>query len=215
MRGFLVTLLLFAVVPILATPSTLVTIPSTDIQATGVWHLGVDSFIATDYSQGSFVDTGLTYGITPRIEVGVDYFSGQASPVYGNAKVLLLSPGQSPIAVAVGIFNAADSAKSGQNVWYLVGSAKVDALRFTLGGYKGSAGQFGPDDDSGLLAGIELIRGKWWYAADYISGDNALGSWNVGIGYALSDKIGVILGYDTYTLAGVSPTMNIQFDVNF
>jgi len=87
----------------LATPSTQVWIPSTDIQPFNVWHLGLDNYLRTA-SQGDITagqrdpnvyDAGLTVGVLPfekvNAEVGVDYIANGTPyddyPVYFNAKV--------------------------------------------------------------------------------------------------------------------------------
>ena len=81
-----------------ATPSTQIWIPSTDVQAFGVPHLGLDSYLRDKGSQESdMFDGGLTIGVLPfdsiQMEVGADYvstFSGSKSddhPVYFNAKL--------------------------------------------------------------------------------------------------------------------------------
>lgn len=216
MRYIVTVLLLLAGSQLLATPSTLLTIPSTDIQPKGVWHLGADSVIfggGAEAAPASFVDVGLTYGMTSRLEVGIDLVSGQDNPLWGNAKYQLLAPESSPLALAVGVYNAASSRTTNQQIAYVVGSTTVSDVRFTLGGYAGRKEALA-GDDTGILAGIDLTRGKWWYGADYAGGKNAIGSWNVGIGYALTEKIGVIVGYDNYHTPDASDGYNIQFDVN-
>jgi len=87
----------------MATPSTQVWIPSTDIQPFNVWHLGLDNYLRTS-SQGDITpgqrdpnvyDAGLTVGVLPfekvNAEVGVDYVANGTGyddyPVYFNAKV--------------------------------------------------------------------------------------------------------------------------------
>lgn len=229
--------LLLASIPLFATPSTLVTIPSTDIQAKGTWHLGVDSFVYNggDSAPTPLIDAGVTYGVLPRVEVGADLINGTDSPLWGNAKVQLLTPDQSPVVVAAGIYNAGSSDALNQSVTYAVASttfagsregdtpegktcfkgmpAVLDGTRLTAGVYKGREEALG-DDDSGLMVGLDRCVGKYWLGADYFSGNSGLGSWNVGVGYAITDKVGVILGYDNYNATGVPDSWNFQFDWN-
>lgn len=209
------TLLLLAGLSALATPSTLITIPSTDIQPTGVWHLGVDSLVYTGGNEApaSFVDLGLTYGLTPRIEVGVDFVSGFDNPLWLNAKVQLLSPEQAPVAMAAGIYNYSTADASNQEVKYVIASRAFDQFRVHLGGFAANDELFG-DDDTGILGGVEYTAAApWWFAVDYFSGENPLGSLNLGVGYALTDKIGVILGYDIYNDDVTPDSVNFQLDV--
>jgi len=71
----------------LATPSTQIWIPSTDVQAFGTVHLGIDNYLrvsknADGSPQPNVTDLGITVGVLPfeklQLEVGVDYL------VYGN-----------------------------------------------------------------------------------------------------------------------------------
>src|SRR5689334_20962202 len=83
--------LLFAgsCLPALATPSTIIYIPSTDIQAPKTMHFGIDSYFTFDnQGTGNVTDTGLTWGFK-RFEVGVDHIGGTNEPFLGNAKFLV------------------------------------------------------------------------------------------------------------------------------
>ena len=101
----LVGLLSMSTVAALATPSTQIWIPSTDIQAFGVPHFGLDGYFR-DWEHGYFqdgkrdpnmYDTGLTIGVLPfdsvQMEVGVDDMSTLSGskyddhPIYFNAKI--------------------------------------------------------------------------------------------------------------------------------
>jgi hypothetical protein len=129
----------------MATPSTQIWIPSTDIQAYKTLHLGIDNYFrasavpkATSASRDANVmDIGLTAGVLPfeklQMEVGVDYLviAGEPNdnhPFSLNAKLgtpedalFKFSP-----ALAVGIYNAgpvqsaamAPGIVSGQNIVY-------------------------------------------------------------------------------------------------
>ncbi|MGA2192852.1 MAG: hypothetical protein ABSG42_05675 [Nitrospirota bacterium] len=93
----------------LATPSTQIWIPSTDIQPYGTFHLDIDDYIRVKKTMGSYspiiYDAGVTAGVLPfqkiQAEVGFDYirYGAQAngtggtssaiddSPIYFNAKI--------------------------------------------------------------------------------------------------------------------------------
>lgn len=214
MRTFMALFLLAASLAVLATPSTLVYIPSTDIQPTGVWHLGADSYVFTGEGAGSaFVDTGLTYGVIPRVEAGIDLTSNTANPLWLNAKVLLLSPDTSPVALAVGAYNFSTTTATRQNLLYGIASTTFSGIRLTGGYYTGSKGVMDPDQ-SGILLGVDRTVGKYWLGADFQGGKNPVGAWNVGVGYALTDKIGFIIGYDHYHLQAIKPSLNFQLDAN-
>lgn len=217
MRTVFASLLLMVGLAAFATPSTLITIPSTDIQAAGTWHLGMDTFVYTTGSAAAnFADFGLTYGVTPRIELGFDLVSPQNNPVWLNGKVLFVKPDQFPVAVAAGVYNAGFTDAVNQQVAYVIGSGTVPGLpaRITGGLWQGNDKALG-SDDSGIMLGLDKTVNKWWFGADYMSGNSALGSTNVGVGYALTDKIGVIVGYDKFNASGAADAVNFQLDVNF
>ena len=84
----------------LATPSTQIWIPSTDIQKFGTFHLGIDNYTRTQENDSdarpNVYDFGLTAGILPyekiQMEAGVDLITYSDSsyddhPVYFNAKI--------------------------------------------------------------------------------------------------------------------------------
>ncbi len=216
MRTLVATMSLVVCMAVYATPSTLVSIPSTDIQPKGIYHLGSDTFLPEDGSGAATSDIGLTYGLDPRVEIGVDNFSGTVDPLTFNAKVLI-TPMGSKVPVAVGISNLAlkkDSAWDQQMV-YIVGSYVTDAgPRVTFGGYTSNENIVGSPKD-GILLGVDYQQGKWWYGIDYISGENGLGTVNPGVGYNFADNVGVILGYDKYNNSEFKNTMNLQVDINF
>jgi hypothetical protein len=125
----------------LATPSTQIWIPSTDIQAFKTGHLGIDNYFRASTHNGvrdpNVLDIGLTAGVLPfekiQMEVGFDYLVIGANPndnhpISGNFK--LGTPEESLCkfspALAFGMYNigpshSADIAPgvtSGQNLIY-------------------------------------------------------------------------------------------------
>jgi len=226
MRTIVATLLLLAGVCAFATPTTLVYIPSTDIQGAKTWHLDQDSYIFTN-GDGSgsqapnFTDVGALYGVNSAVEIGFDVISGAKNPVWLNAKIQLLSADKSPVAVALGAYNwnFTDNAMK-QNMIYLLGSSMFSGTRFTYGYYTGDktglTNAVGADDKSGVLLGIDrTLSSKWWVGLDYQGGKNAIGALNPGVEYNFTDKIGVIVGYDYYNDHRIPGSYNIQLDANF
>jgi hypothetical protein len=215
MRVIFLFCLLVATAVVMAAPSTVVWMPSTDTQMEKTWHANQAAFIARDESQ-TIVDTALSYGVSSRVEVGVDVFSPFAQPFAVNAKVLLTKPGEADVPVAVGVFNVgASSSPVDYRVAYAVAS-KGDIVngRVTVGGYTAKAGAVG-DDHTGVMLGAEFIKERWWYGADYLSGDNALGSVNVAACYSFSPTNGVLIGYSKYNSDGVPDVCTIQFGAYF
>ncbi len=141
----------------LATPSTQIWIPSTDVQAFKTFHLGIDNYFRAS-GKGSFGDTavrdpnimdiGPVVGILPfeklQAEVGFDYLvlagePNDSHPFSGNFKIA--TPEDSLFkfspAIAVGMYNVgttnyeqarAVAITSGQNIAYALVAKTLPAL---------------------------------------------------------------------------------------
>lgn len=150
-------LTLFAATAAMATPSTQIWIPSTDIQPFAVGHLGIDNYFrASGVGKASgdaakrdanVMDIGPTVGVLPfekvQAEVGFDYLAiandpNDNHPFSFNAKIgtpedsiFKFSP-----ALAVGIYNAGPSQSvtnapgvvSGQNIVYALAAKTLPTL---------------------------------------------------------------------------------------
>jgi hypothetical protein len=148
----------------LATPSTQIWIPSTDIQAFKTGHLGIDNYFRASSEPGfrdvNVMDIGLTAGILPfekiQAEIGFDYLTiagnpNDSHPFSGNFKIgtpedslFKFSP-----ALAVGMYNIgptnyektgrAPFITSGQNITYALVARTLPIIgRISAGGYHGS-----------------------------------------------------------------------------
>lgn len=222
----------------LATPSTQIWIPSTDIQKFGTGHLGIDNYVATegdtttDSSAASVYVLGLTAGVLPfekvQAEVGIDYISigGAADdyPYYFNAKVATpegaLFAG-SP-ALAVGGYNfGSETADTNQNIGYgLIAKTLPVVGRFSVGYFEANSDALTIGaDNSGVLASwdrtLTEISPKLWAAVDYQGGDTALGALSFGLSWAFADNVSVIAGYDIYNNKAFYDTFTTQLDINF
>lgn len=208
-------LLLLATVLVMASPSTVVFMPSTDIQYDKTWHLGQAVFILRDESR-TVTDQALTYGVSPRIEAGVDAFSPYTKPVVLNAKVLLTEPGVADVPIAVGIYNVgAANTELDNRVAYIVGSKSTPAgYRISFGAYTANENVVG-DEHTGAMVGAEYSKGSWWYGADFISGQNAIGTANVAVCHNFTPTMGVLVGDTRYNCGGIPDVYSVQFGVNF
>lgn len=155
----------------LATPSTQIWIPSTDVQPFNVWHLGLDNYFrATDngrFTPGSrdpnVYDAGLTVGVLPfekvKAEIGADYLvNGTAydnDPFYFNAKAGVAEESlftQSP-ALAFGGYNFGTNSKKSsatrtdQNILYGLIAKTVPALGGVPSLGRFSAGYYTGNED--------------------------------------------------------------------
>lgn len=195
-----------------STPSTLAWIPSTDIQAAGVTHLGVDTYQPS--SGSTLTDYGLTWG-TAKLEYGVDYLSanGIEDPTRLNAKLLLKDETSKSPRVAIGIYDLGGDAGSG--IAYALGSKTFPCGRLTFGYGVGKQSVLG-DDNGMLMLGIDkAINDKWWAAVDYQSGKSAFGALNLGVAYCLTPTTSMFIGYDWYNDESLPKTLTAQLDINF
>ena len=226
----------------LATPSTQVWIPSTDIQKFGTGHLGIDNYFRADREEDgsrfpNVLDLGLTAGVLPfekvQAEVGIDYIATATSfdnyPLYFNAKVgtpeAALFTG-SP-ALAVGGFGfGTKSDVTDQNVVYGLAAKTLPVVgRISAGYFTGNdkvlVDENGDKENSGVLLSwdrtLTEISPKLWAAVDYQGGDSALGALSFGLSWAFADNVAVIFGYDIYNNEKVAgkDTVTTQLDINF
>lgn len=216
----------------LATPSTQIWIPSTDIQKFGTGHLGIDNYVAAE-GEGTvpLYVLGLTAGVIPseviQAEVGIDYIAGLGdtaddTPYYLNAKVGTpegaLFAG-SP-ALAVGGYNfGTESDVTNQNIVYGLAAKTLPVVgRLSLGYFTANEDVIG-EDNSGVLASwdrtLSEISPKLWAAVDYQGGESALGALNFGLSWAFADNVSVIAGYDIYNNKDLNDTFTTQLDINF
>lgn len=197
----------------LATPSTLIWIPSTDIQAADAAHLGVDIYIAKEGHP--LMDYGLTFG-TGKFEYGVDYFhtpGGVASPMRLNAKYLIADEAKGRPRLTVGIYDVGGTAAS--NIGYVLVSKTFPIARVTLGYGMGKEATLG-EDNKMVFAGLDKqLNSKFWAAVDYQGGKSAFGALNVGVAYSFTKNTSLIVGYDWYNNSDIADTTTLQLDINF
>ena len=224
MKRLIVAVFIFVVTASVcgATPSTQIWNPSTDIQAKGIWHLGIDNYFTTQGPAGGGyafpTDVGLEYGLTPNIEVGFDVFEPQTSPLAFNAKYGIPENGILP-AFALGGFGFGTSAGvTDQNVIYGLLAKTFPLGRLTAGYYSGNpkvlVNPSGNPDNSGvILTWDKNLTDKIWASVDYASSQSALGALFYGLSYAFSSNISVIFAYGTFN-NGAKPTVTTQLDIN-
>lgn len=226
----------------LATPSTQIWIPSTDVQGFKTLHLNIDSYVRTKSNEDGSVTAplymvGPTVGVLPfekvQGEVGFDlmYSGSQAdkSPFYGHAK--LGTPEDSLFkyspAVAVGGYNfGTKSDVTNYNIVYGLVAKTIPVLgRVSAGYFTGNDKLLldadGKADEKGVLLSwdrtLTEISDKIWVAVDYQGTNSALGALSFGASYAFAKNVSVILGYDIYNekKTGGQNTATVQVDINF
>lgn len=225
---------------VLATPSTQIWIPSTDVQGFLNPHLGWDVY-ANTHGTGMLSNGGITVGLLPTkklgLEVGIDYRDiggAHAYPLYFNGKLGVpegafgkLSP-----ALALGAYDfGTEPGVSNYNLLYGLVAKNIPVVgRISVGGFKGGMGSDaealfavasdpGTVDDAGLLLSwdrtISEISDKLWLAVDYQSGKSGYGALSFGGAWLFAPNASVILGYDFYNDKDTyKPTATLQFDFN-
>ena len=228
-------LLLGAVSVLLATPSTQIWNPSTDIQQTKKFHLNIDNYVNDTMSQYFF---GIEYGLCKNFELGFDLnenqYSGLAQanqyPLYFNAKYGLPEGTNTP-AVAVGAMNMGTKINvTSYNICFALISKTFGPYgRLTAGGYNGNENllidETGARANTGaILTWDKCLTDKVWVSIDYASGKSWYGNLAIGGSYSFSPNTSVIFAYLIPNNYNVSPFGNTvpmtnmfttQLDMNF
>ncbi len=163
----------------MATPSTIVWIPSVDLQPYKTLHLTYDTYVRAkenpDGSRtGAIVDYGLTAGILPfekiQAEIGFDLIDQPGDPgkhpLFFNGKIGTPEDNTWKPAIAVGVYNAGtksgdlrpgkDPVATNQNILYAIAGKTLPVVgRFEAGYYVGNkkvlVNEKGESDEKGVL----------------------------------------------------------------
>lgn len=227
-----------------ATSSSTMWTPMTlDIQSYGVLHWGVDNYFTVfreaDDGAGDFpTDAGLTVGILPfekfQMEIGVDVLEPSDNSIFFNAKIgapegALFSGAP---ALQVGIVNAGTKQDvTDYNIVYgVIGKTIPGIGRLSVGPYVGNSKLLvnaqGEKENDGFMVGFD--RGfmpvkdadgefnRLVFAADYASGDNALGGGGAGLYYYFTRNIALLTGPVWFNEEAINGKWKwtIQLDIN-
>jgi hypothetical protein len=207
--------LLVAAQGAIATPSTLIWIPSTDLQAAGTRHLGIDNYFPPGSGESLPVDVGLTIG-SPRAEYGLDWFGGEDDPVQFNAKVLVAEqPGSGFRAVLGAYAVGTDRDTTGYDIIYALASKESRFGRLTAGYGVGDRDLLAPDHEMLMLGWDRAWSDRWWMAADFQSGKSGFGALGVGAAYAFTPDISLLIGFVDLRAPGGDDMVTTQLDINF
>jgi hypothetical protein len=214
-----------------ATPSTQIWIPSTDIQAKGTYHLGIDNYFTagTDKTWSMPTDIGIEYGAGSGWEIGADLMGSTRKPLYFNFKYGIPEKGNRPALAAGSYFmgtSRSGASRSDYDIYYILGAKTIPGVsaRLSIGAYSGNGKLLvdlnGERERTGLLASLDKqFTKKIWGAVDYQGGENVFGATSIGMSYAFADNVSVILGYDFYNEKKLQPapsnTFTTQLDINF
>lgn len=213
--------LTLAVGAALATPTTNVWNPSTDVQAAGTEHLGIDNYFSIVRNRTSAVgfptDVGLTVGLFDGFELGLDINQPATHPVLLNAKYGRPERGAWP-AFAVGIQGLGVNKANNPNILYgLLSHTIGPAGRLTAGGYVGRQAMLGGENAGVILAWDKSFSDRWWASVDYASGQNVYGCLALGASYKFAPNVGLIVGYVFFndSASNANDTFTTQLDIDF
>jgi hypothetical protein len=222
-------------IPIHATPSTIIWIPSVDIQPYSVFHCGIDNYF-TVFKKGigeggsAFpTDLGLTVGVLPfsgiQAEVGVDLFEPLHSPWAFNAKIGIpenVITDWSPAIAAGGCNFGLQNNVTDVNMLYALASKTFPVIgRVSAGYYTGNKNiLLDPDgniDNNGILLSwdkqVTEISENLWLAVDYQGGKNSFGALSFGFAWSFSKNVSVLFARDVFN-NGAPSTFTAQLDIN-
>lgn len=218
-----------------ATPSTIIWIPSVDIQTFKVFHFGIDNYF-TAFKKGigeggvAFpTAVGLTVGFLPfdkvQAEVGIDLFEPTSSPWQINAKIAIPEGAVSDWApaIAVGVCNVGfEKNVTDYNMFYAIAAKSLPVIgRISVGYYSGNKNLLtdldGKADNTGILLSwdrqISEINENLWLAVDYQSGKNGFGAFSYGFAWSFSKNVTVIFARNIFNNNSPS-TFTTQLDIN-
>jgi hypothetical protein len=241
MKSFLINIISFIILFIsinsvsIATPSTIIWIPSVDIQSYKVFHLGIDNYFTLfkkGIGQGGVAfptDIDLTVGFLPfekiQAEVGIDLFEPTKSPWVFNAKIGVPENALSDYspAFAIGGMNfGVEKNSTDYNMFYgIIAKTFPFVGRLSIGYYVGNKNLLldnnGNADNSGILFSwdkqLTEINENLWLAVDYQGGKNSFGAASFGFAWSFSKNVSVIFARNIYNNCAPS-TFTTQLDIN-
>lgn len=205
-----------------ATPSTQIWNPSTDVRPAGSVHLDIDNYFTLQGpASGGYAfpaDIGLTCGVLPGLEVGIDILLPQTDPFMFNAKYGLPESVSMP-AIAIGGYGFGTRAGvTDQNIIYALAAKTVPFGRLSAGYLSGNEKVLldpsGNKSNSGLiLTWDKQLTDKLWACIDYAGSNSLIGALFAGGSYSFSPNVSVIFAYGTFN-NGSKPVVTTQVDIN-
>lgn len=229
---------------VIATPSTHIWAPSTDIQPFSKWHITSDMYLPVTKDEAGIrwstvTNLGLTVGVLPfkniNLEIGLDHKSGTGVlddyPLYFNAKLGTPEDGLAKYvpALAVGIYDVGTKKnQTNNNVIYTeaaktLKSGKTSIGRFSVGYFFGNEKLLlddkGEKDNQGPILAWERtmdeISHKLWVCAEYMGTKSSYGTINFGFSWKFADNVSMIFGYDIFNNRDIPDVATLQLDIDF
>lgn len=223
------------------TPSTTYWTPDTmDVQAFLVPHVTVDNYFTLakngtgSRGQAFPTDFGLTMGVLPfeslNMEVGFDWLEPTDNPLFLNAKIgipenalFAESPGLNLGVFGIGT-ETSGPGRTDQNIVDMVAGKTIPYVgRLHLAYYLGNKPALelgdGSRDYHGFMVAYDrwLMKDRLMLAADYASGENAIGGGGVGMYFFFTPQIDLLVGPVWFNDRSINGSMKwtTQLDVNF
>ena len=241
MNGTLFTLfflIIFSPSLVSATPSTIIWIPSVDIQPYKKVHFGLDTYVKTakqdSISEPTVTNMGFTVGILPfknvQMELGCDLRDvggDHTYPLLFNGKIGMPEGSlfkEAPAFVLGGYDFGTKGNVTDFNITYLLIAKTLPFIgRLSLGYYKGNeallVNRFGNKEEKGLLLAwdrvITEISNRLWLAIDYQEGKSLYGALSFGAAWKVYPEFSILFGYMIFNEPFYQPTFTVQFDVDF
>lgn len=204
-----------------ATPSTIVRVPSADVQPYATFHLGIDNnttMFESPAPTGGGYYVPVTYGLTigfldlpfVQIEGGIDVREPTGKPITWNVKAVRPEGAEHPVmpALVIGMYDmGTSSGDNDYNIFYAEVAKTVSFLgRFTFGYFIGSASRLidknGEEDSSALIMGFDRrmpeINDRLWFGIDYMGTRSDYGAVNFGFSWSFSESASLLIGYIRY-----------------
>lgn len=226
-----------------ATPTSLFwTNCTTEVQATGVGHLGVDNYFTVFNRRGhsSYFnpDVGFTLGLFEwndlKAEAGIDYLGGADDPLFFNTKIGIAEGKvcEHFPSFSVGIFDIGTRTKENRTNLNVVDVVFGKSLPECIGGtlYIGAyaANKAIGRVRQGFMIGYtrsfcpkkycdDREYNKWVLNTDFASGKNAIGGGGIGIAHFFTPDISILTGPVWFTDADFNGQWkwSIQLDIDF
>ncbi len=229
---------------VIATPSTHIWAPSTDIQPFSKWHITSDMYLPARKDDAGIrwstvTNLGLTVGVLPfkniNLEIGLDHKSGTGVlddyPLYFNAKLGMPEDGLGKYvpALSIGIYEIGTKKDfTNNNILYVevaktFESGKTSLGRFSAGFFTGNEKLLlddkGEKDNKGPILAWERtmdeISDKLWVCAEYMGTKSSYGTVNFGFSWKFADDVAMIFGYDIFNNRNIPDVATVQLDVDF
>lgn len=198
-----------------ATPTNVIQMPTAEIVGDGEYNISVDNTLNFG-TQTLQTLAGITYGGTEDFELGLDAVTNDPQGVYFNAKWRVTASDRDTH-FAVGVWGVGPRFQTSPNVLYAVATLKDtdtdggNSFNFHAGLYTGNRTFLGRDNTN-VMVGTDFGDRTWRGYIDYISGNNPMGVFSVGLGYRQKGKeFGGKLAYQYWTRAQTS-AVTLQLD---